>query len=53
MPMGRFPAIIFLFALTTSAGCQTIKVCDMFDSKKYSEVTFQVGGMMSAKSGAT
>ena len=51
--MSRLPAMTFLFTLASSGGCQTMKPSDMFDSKKFSEVTFQVGGMMNAKSGAT
>ncbi len=51
--MGKLNPMILLIALATSAGCESMKRIDNLSSKEHSKVTFQVDGMMKAKSGAT
>ncbi len=51
--MGRLNQMILFFALAGSAGCESTKRIAHFNSKEYAQVTFQVDGMMKAKSGAT
>ncbi len=51
--MGRLNPMILFFAFTGSAGCQDMKRIDTSGPDEYAQVTFQVDGMMKAKSGAT
>jgi hypothetical protein len=51
--MIRAHSMIFFLAVVSGAGCQNVKRLDNSHSDDYSKVTFQVDGMMKAKSGAT
>ena len=45
--------MILFLGVASGAGCQNMKRIDISHSDDYSKVTFQVDGMMKAKSGAT
>ena len=51
--MDRVYPMILSFALAGSAGCHSMKRADISNADEYAKVTFQVDGMMKAKSGAT
>ena len=51
--MGRWHPMILFFAVAGGAGCQQMKRSEFPVHDDYSKVTFQIRGMMKAKSGAT
>ena len=51
--MGRLNQMILFFAIASGAGCESMHRIDPFNSRAHAKVTFQVDGMMKAKSGAT
>ena len=51
--MARTHAMILFFALASGVGCQQTKRSQFPAHDGTTEVTFQVHGMMKAKSGAT
>ncbi len=51
--MGRCHSMILFFALACGAGCQHMKRTETTAHDGFAKVTFRVGGMMKAKSGAT
>lgn len=51
--MGRWHSTILLVALAGGAGCQHLKQGETFAHDGYAKVSFEIRGMMKAKSGAT
>ena len=51
--MRRSHPMIIFFVLAGGAGCQHMKRSEPFAQDGFAKVTFQIHGMMKAKSGAT
>ncbi len=51
--MARTHAMIFFSLVAISAGCQQMKRSERSAHDGFAKVTFQIHGMMKAKSGAT
>lgn len=51
--MDRLPAITFSLCLASGVGCQSRQRTNTATAGEHAKITFQVDGMMKAKSGAT